>query len=67
MNQNNNNEIILYTVEDIKKMFNIGQTSAYALVNSPGFPSIKINRKILVPKNELEKWLKTYCGKSYYY
>ena len=60
--QNNNQ---FYTVTDIKNILTIGTNQAYNLVNSDGFPSLRIGRKILVPKDEFEKWVKTYLYHEY--
>lgn len=49
-----------YTVTDIRNILTIGTNKAYNLIKSDGFPSIKIGRKYLVPKDEFEKWVKTY-------
>jgi excisionase family DNA binding protein len=57
-------DIVLYTVEDIQKIFGIGRTTAYQMVSAEGFPTIRINRKIYIPKNRLEKWLEQNCGKT---
>lgn len=56
---------LFYTVTDIKQMFDIGTTKAYNLIASDGFPSIKIGRKYIVPKEEFDKWVKTYTYHEY--
>ena len=52
-----NDNIIMYTVRDIQNIFQCGSSQAYSLVNTAGFPSIRIGRKILVEKKALEIWL----------
>lgn len=54
-----------YTVTEIKKILTIGTSKCYNLVKSDGFPSIKIGNKYLVPKDEFEKWVKTYTYHEY--
>lgn len=49
--------ITMYDVNDIKNIFKLGENRAYDLMNSNGFPSIKIGKKILVEKSSLEKWI----------
>ena len=56
---------LVLNVEDIADTLMIGRNKAYNLVNSEGFPSIRIGRKILVPKDEFEKWVKTYLYHEY--
>lgn len=58
-------EIILYTIDDIKQIFKIGRNKALALMSSSGFPSFRINRKLYVSKDELEKWIAKNKGKNY--
>jgi len=51
------NDIIMFGVEDIQKIFKCGSSQAYKLVNANGFPSIRIGGKIMVEKKALEIWL----------
>lgn len=57
-------DIILYTPQDIQKIFTCGKNQAYQLIHSSGFPKIQINRKIYVPKDKLEKWININTGKK---
>jgi len=54
----------MFTVDDIGRIFKCGKTQAYKLVNTSGFPIIKIGGKILTEKNALESWIKKSLGKS---
>lgn len=58
-------DIVLYTIDDIKRIFKIGRNKALALMSSKGFPSFRINRKLYVLKDELEKWIRQNKGKNY--
>jgi len=60
----NNSEIIMYTVWDIRRIFRCSLPQAYDLVNSSGFPSIRIGGKILTEKRALENWLDLNKGRS---
>jgi len=60
----NNDDIVLYTVKDICKIFKCGSTRGYEIVNTNGFPSIKVGGKILVEKGALATWLEKNCGKT---
>lgn len=62
-----NKEIVLYDISDIQRIFKIGRTKAYQLVSANGFPSIKLNRKVYVPKDKLEVWINRNCGKTFIY
>lgn len=59
--------IVLYTVDDIQRIFQLGRTKAYQLLTSDGFPSIRLNKKLLVEKGKLEEWLHRNSGKTYTY
>ena len=48
------------TVKDIQNILKISQDMAYKIVNTDGFPSIKIGRTIRIPEEEFEKWVKKY-------
>ena len=58
-------EIVMYNVKDITKIFNCGITHAYELVNSKGFPSIKVGGRFLVERTALEKWMEKHQGKTF--
>lgn len=60
-------EPILYTIEDIQRIFKIGRTSVYQLVNAPGFPSFRLNKKIYVPRDKLLVWINKMNGKTFDY
>jgi hypothetical protein len=57
------NDIVMYTVKDIRCIFRCSLSQAYELVNADGFPSMKIGRKILVEKRALENWIEKSRGK----
>jgi len=57
--------IIMYTVNDLQKIFKSSRTTIYKLVGSDGFPSIKIGGKILTEKTALEKWIEKNRGKTF--
>ena len=62
-----NQEPVLYNIDDIQRIFHIGRTKAYQLLSSSGFPTIKLNKKMLVEKSKLEDWIAKNSGKSYVY
>lgn len=59
--------IVLYTVDDIQRIFKLGRTKAYELMSSDGFPSFKINSKVYVESEKLQKWIDKRVGKTYSY
>ena len=60
----NDNDIIMYTVKEIRAIFKCSKNQAYDIVNASGFPSMKIGGKILTEKRALEKWIDRNRGRS---
>lgn len=56
---------ILLTVDQCQAVFQMGRTKTYQLLNSEGFPSIKVNRRIYVPLDKLNLWIEQNVGKEY--
>lgn len=50
------------SVKDIQVELGLSKNSAYKLVNLTGFPKVKIGKKILVPRDEFEKFIKQHVG-----
>ena len=46
-----------YTVNEIQSILAIGKNSAYALVNSGLFRTVKIGKSIRVSKKSFDEWL----------
>lgn len=46
-----------YTVKEIALLLNISKRSAYDLVNSKQFASVKVGRTIRVSRMSFDKWL----------
>lgn len=44
-------------VKELANYLGIGLNSAYQLVNSKGFPALKIGKRIVVPIEKLEQWV----------
>jgi len=59
-----NNDIVMFSVKDIRDMFKCSLSQAYGIVNSNGFPSIRLGGKILIEKKALENWLEKNKGKK---
>ena len=45
------------TAPEVGEVLGISRASAYELVRSKGFPSIRIGTRILVPKDKLSAWI----------
>ena len=56
-NEEEKNNMIVYTVKDIQKILKISRTAAYALVEGKHFPVKRIGRSIRVSKEAFDKWM----------
>ena len=45
------------TAPEVGEVLGISRASAYELVRSKGFPSIRIGTRIIVPKDKLIAWI----------
>ncbi|MBP3890960.1 MAG: helix-turn-helix domain-containing protein [Solobacterium sp.] len=50
-----------YTVKEIASLLNISKRSAYDLVNSNQFASVRVGRTIRVSRMAFDKWLNKNC------
>lgn len=49
----------MLTVVELSEVFKISLSTAYQLVNSEGFPAIRVGkRRILIPASQLTEWAK---------
>lgn len=48
---------LFYTVPELAEMIPLGKNSLYRLVNQRDFPKLIVGKKILIPADELEKYL----------
>ncbi|MDR1668690.1 MAG: helix-turn-helix domain-containing protein [Oscillospiraceae bacterium] len=44
-------------VPEVAAILGISRATAYALVNSEGFPRLAIGTRLVVPKDALERWI----------
>lgn len=45
------------TVPEIQEALGIGRNAAYNLINRQDFPTIRIGRKVIVPRDAFLRWL----------
>ena len=50
-------DIVLYRVSDIQKIFGCGRKKAYEIVHLKDFPSFRVDGVIYVEKDALKKWI----------
>ena len=57
-------ELPLYLNADtVAKLLGISISSAYELMNEEGFPSVRIGKRLIVPKENLQVWVESHLGK----
>lgn len=42
---------------ELAAVLGIGRSKAFELTRQPGFPAVRIGRRILIPVDALDKWL----------
>jgi len=47
------------SAEDVAQVLGISRANAYTLMHSKGFPTIKIGKRMTVPKDKLIEWIQT--------
>lgn len=45
------------SAEDVAQVLGISRANAYALMHSKGFPTLKIGKRMTVPKDKLIAWM----------
>ncbi len=56
---------MLIGTKELQNRLNIGRDTAYSLMHSEGFPSIRLSGRYYVAEKELEAWLSRYRYKSF--
>ena len=49
--------------ETVAKLFGISISSAYELMREKDFPSVRIGKRLIVPKENLQAWVEAHIGK----
>ncbi len=47
----------LLSINEFCEFANVGRTYAYQLINQHTIKAVKLGKKTLIPKTELDKWL----------
>ncbi len=59
----NNKKLI--TVKEFAMEYGIGTNKAYEMVNSKGFPIIRLGKKILIVRDRVDEFLYSNIGNSF--
>lgn len=47
----------MFTVSEIADHLRVSKKQAYRIVESKGFPSVRIGRRILIPEEKYKAWI----------
>lgn len=53
---------LCYSVQEMASVLGIGRNKAYELVNQKGFPALKLDGRIIIPVDALNRWLNQQAG-----
>jgi len=48
---------LLLNVKEVAQLLGVSDSSVYELIAEEDFPSLRIGKRIVVPKEELQKWI----------
>lgn len=57
VSKNTEADKIVYTIKEVQEVLGLGKNNVYKLLKLPTFPVIKIGKRYLIPKKELEEWV----------
>ncbi|RQD76308.1 MAG: DNA-binding protein [Candidatus Syntrophonatronum acetioxidans] len=57
MNKYNGDLPLVLNVPQLSKILGINKTSAYQLAKSKDFPSLKVGKRIIIPRDAFFEWL----------
>ena len=50
---------LLLNVKQLADLLGVSDSSVYKLIQEDGFPSLRIGKRIVIPKEELREWIST--------
>lgn len=53
---------LMLSVKELATVLGVSRTSAYELIKTKGFPSIKIGSRVVIPKEKLIEWIDKNIG-----
>ena len=48
---------LLLNVKQLADLLGVSESSVYELIQEDGFPSLRIGKRIVIPKEELREWI----------
>ena len=54
---------LFLNAEMVAKVLGVSISSAYELMHEKGFPSVRIGKRFIVPRDDLKRWMKEQVAK----
>ena len=54
---------LFFNAELLAKVLGVGVSSAYELMHEKGFPSVRIGKRFIVPRDDLKRWMEEQVAK----
>ena len=54
---------LFLNAELLAKVLGVGASSAYELMHEKGFPSVRIGKRFIVPRDDLKRWMEEQVAK----
>ena len=51
---------LLLNVKQLADLLGVSDSSVYELIQETGFPSLRIGKRLVIPKEELREWISTH-------
>lgn len=51
---------LLLNAKQLSELLGVSDSSVYELIQEDDFPSLRIGKRIVIPKEELRKWISTH-------
>ncbi len=55
---------LFLNAELLAKVLGVGVSSAYELMHEKGFPSVRIGKRFIVPRDDLKRWMDEQVAKK---
>ena len=53
------------SVKEFCNEYGIGINKGYEMINSSGFPMLRLGRKIIIIRSKVDKWIENQIGKTF--
>lgn len=60
-------EKLAISPNELAKSLGIGKSHTFKLIHTAGFPHIKLGKRIIIPIQPLQEWLKENLGKEVHF